>query len=358
MTQAWMAPLPKGFATQVFLPNHWFIVTRSKDVRDRPVTAQLFGTPIVLFRDQNNTVNALLDRCPHRNVPLSLGDVCEDGTLRCAYHGWRFDGHGQCRFIPTRTEQQVQPSHHAVAYPACDQDGFVWVYTLDLNNPVVPKTRPHIFKLLGHPGYTSVRETVFVDGDLYAALENALDVPHTAFLHRGLFRSQHRGLLIKARIHRQSNRVDAEYVGEPRPAGWVAKILAPGGGPVVHFDRFILPSVAQVEYRLGSANHMMIESFMTPLDEKRTRIDAVVSFSVRMPHFLVKLLLRPFAMKLFEQDAKILKHQYESIDRFGGEQFASTEVDVLGKHILRLLKAAERGQLDTAEEHAEVALMI
>ena len=33
---------------------------------------------------------ALLDRCPHRSVPLSFGKVA-DGRLQCGYHGWAFD---------------------------------------------------------------------------------------------------------------------------------------------------------------------------------------------------------------------------------------------------------------------------
>jgi phenylpropionate dioxygenase-like ring-hydroxylating dioxygenase large terminal subunit len=34
-------------------------------------------------------VGALLDRCPHRGVALSLGTIT-DGCLACPFHGWRF----------------------------------------------------------------------------------------------------------------------------------------------------------------------------------------------------------------------------------------------------------------------------
>ena len=44
-------------------------------------------------------------------------------------------------------------------------------------------------------------------------------------------------------------------MGEPRPPGIVGRILSPSGGLVTHFDRFILPSIAQVEYRIGTENH-------------------------------------------------------------------------------------------------------
>ena len=41
-------------------------------------------------RDSAGRPSALVDRCPHRNLALSLGTVHPDGNLECAYHGWRF----------------------------------------------------------------------------------------------------------------------------------------------------------------------------------------------------------------------------------------------------------------------------
>ena len=34
-------------------------------------------------------------RCAHRGTQLSVGWV-EDDCIRCRYHGWRYDGSGQC----------------------------------------------------------------------------------------------------------------------------------------------------------------------------------------------------------------------------------------------------------------------
>ena len=41
-------------------------------------------------------------------------------------------------------------------------------------------------------------------------------------------------------------------------------------------------------------------------------------------------LLEPFALRIFGQDASILRAQAENIRRFGGEQYMSTELDFLG----------------------------
>lgn len=48
------------------------------------------GKPICLVR-HGNDVSAFLDECPHQGMPLSAGEVLEDGTLECAWHGARFD---------------------------------------------------------------------------------------------------------------------------------------------------------------------------------------------------------------------------------------------------------------------------
>ena len=107
---------------------------------------------------------------------------------------------------------------------------------------------------------------------------------------------------------------------------------------VTHFDRFLLPSIAQVEYRLGEKSHLVTTSAMTPIDDFKTRLWAVVTFRLPLPHFLVQPFLMPVAMRILRQDAVILRAQTDVIKRFGGERFTSTELDVLGHEIWRLLE--------------------
>ncbi len=346
--------LTRGHASVVRLPRQWFVVCTSRELGRRPVSRELQGVPLVLFRDERGAPHALLDRCPHRNVPLSMGEVSSDGTLECPYHGWRFDGGGACRHVPSLVGDPSAKARNAPAYATVEQDGFVWVWSLADD---APTTTPHRFALVDARGYTTVRQVVEARSTMYSALENGLDVPHTAFLHRGLFRSKSRGITITARVTRSADRVEAEYVGEPRPTGLIARILSPSGGVVTHFDRFILPSIAQVEYRIGTENHFLVDSVMTPVSDYVTRIFAVVSFRSRLPGWLIKPFVKPLALKVFQQDAVVLARQTDTIQRFGGEQFASTDVDVLGKHIWRLMRAAERGAA-VSDERGEVPLVV
>ena len=331
-------PETKGHVSVARLARFWYVACRSADLKDRPLARDVLGVPLVLFRAQEGKAAALLDRCPHRNVPLSLGRVVAGGRLECAYHGWQFEGGGRCAHIPGLLGSEGK-ERRAPAAAVREQDGFIWVYPeLDAEPDAEPFSLPS-----AGPDYARVVRMVETESTLHATIENALDVPHTAFLHRGLFRGGKQSE-ISATVRRSADRVEVQYDGEPRPSGVAGRVLSPGGGTVEHWDRFILPSIAQVEYRLGKDVHFLVTSLCTPETDFRTRMWAVVEFKTRFPARAVARVLEPFALRIFGQDARILRAQADNIRRFGGEQYQSTELDFLGPHIWRLLKQAELGE--------------
>jgi len=261
--------------------------------------------------------------------------------LQCCYHGWEFDARRACQKIPGLMGVANTRGHEAVAYPVREQQGYVWVFT---NPEATPTVEPFHLPYLDDGGHTHARRVAEAQGTLHATIENALDVPHTSFLHKGLFRGAGARNDITAVVRRWSDRAEAEYLGEPRPTGLAARLMSPSGGEVEHFDRFFLPSIAQVEYSIGGDTHFCVTSLCTPVSDFHTKLYAVVSFRLgRMPGWIIKPFLEPFGRWIFAQDARILKLQTEAVHRFGGEQYASTDIDVLGGHIWRLMKAAERG---------------
>lgn len=323
------------------LPDYWYVACRSRELRGRPIRRVLLGIPLVLFRSEGGAAGALLDRCPHRNVRLSQGQILPSGLLECCYHGWQFDVTGACRLVPGLPGTGETRGRRAERYAALERDGFVWVCP---GTSVDPPREPYPLPLVSDPSYTTVVRVVDVRASVHAAVENALDVPHTAYLHKGLFRGRGTPNRIDVEVRRWADRVEAAYLGEPRPPGLAARLLSPSGGVVEHWDRFILPSIAQVEYRLGRENHVVITSLHSPVTDFETRIFAVISLRVRIPGALLKPLLQPIAMKIFRQDAEILKDQTEQIRAFGGEQYMSTDADVLGREIWRLMNLAQRGE--------------
>lgn len=335
--------------------DDWYPLCRSEDLGERPLATSLFGEPLVLFRSgAAGEPAALLDRCPHRNVPLSLGRVRGE-RLQCIYHGWEFGRDGLCGAVPGLVGEVRSRERRVAAHAARDSQGFVWVYG---RADAAPEREPYRFPHADDPGYTSAREVLDVRGSLHATAENALDVPHTAFLHGGLFRNETRPRReIEVVVRRAGDRVEAEYIGEARPPGIVAKFLAPRGGEVVHFDRFILPSVAQVEYRLGDS-HLSISAALAPLEDYRTRLCVTFTFRLPVPGALVRPVLRPFALRVFRQDAGMLARQTDTIERFGGEAYKFTEIDVLGVEIFDLLRRAEKGERAAAASERRLRIAV
>ncbi|HEY8516536.1 MAG TPA: aromatic ring-hydroxylating dioxygenase subunit alpha [Candidatus Binatia bacterium] len=346
------APQSKGHLSVARLSRWWYVACRSKQLGTKPIARTVLGVPMVLFRTSDGRPAALLDRCPHRNVPLSLGRVLGNGRLECPYHGWQFDGTGRCRLVPGLCSEgsgdcDDVPGRRTPAFAVRERDGFVWVYP---SADEEPRTEPPPLPHAADAGYTTVVRELEMESTLHAAVENALDVPHTAFLHRGLFRGNGERHEIKVVVRAIPRGVEAEYIGEPRPPGLAGRLLSPSGGIVEHWDRFLLPSIAQVEYKLGTENHLLVTSLCTPVSDFTTHMFAVVSFRLRVPGSFVRPLLTPVAMRILRQDASILRVQASTIRRFGGEQYMSTEIDVLGPHIWRLLKQAEADALPASEE--------
>ncbi|MEN9818180.1 MAG: hypothetical protein RLZ32_2060 [Gemmatimonadota bacterium] len=77
------------------------------------------GAAVCLVR-HGDAVYAVEDRCPHRDFPLSGGDVVAPGVLECPWHGARFDVRtGGCL---------AGPATDAIAtWPVTVADGRVYV---------------------------------------------------------------------------------------------------------------------------------------------------------------------------------------------------------------------------------------
>jgi len=219
----------RGKASSVaHISDDWFIACLSKELKKAPVQVIINGTPIVVFRS-GEKLGALLDRCPHRNVPLSTGRVKGD-RLQCPYHGWEFTTEGHCGHIPCLVDDDAdKEARRAPSFAVRELDGFVWVYGEPDSDPL---RDPFRFPHSDDKRYAHVDTQMVLEGSIQQIAENALDVPHTAFLHGGIFRNPSKTHLIDVEIYRFAEKCEAHYIGEPSPPGLIGKILAPGGGEI------------------------------------------------------------------------------------------------------------------------------
>ena len=69
--------------------SHWTVICRVEDI---PVlgarrVARAQGLPVAVFRNSEDEVFALLDRCPHKAGPLSQG-IVSGRLVACPLHNW------------------------------------------------------------------------------------------------------------------------------------------------------------------------------------------------------------------------------------------------------------------------------
>jgi hypothetical protein len=112
------------------MAGQWWIVALSEQLaRDKTLAVVCEGERLALFRNAHGEAFALEDRCPHRRVLLSPGQV-KPGGLQCPYHGWTFDGaSGKCSDIPNLRRDEKIPPAAVRAFPVAECNGFVHVFT-------------------------------------------------------------------------------------------------------------------------------------------------------------------------------------------------------------------------------------
>lgn len=160
--------------------NQWYAGGFESQVSAaRMLKRTICGEPLVLYRDPDGRPIALHDRCWHRLVPLSLGELTADG-VRCGYHGVEFGHDGVCSRIPGVA--RVPRGAGVRRFEARDHDGYTWVWIGD--DPADPQRLPRL-------SWHADAELASSIGDLAVAcdfrllIDNLMDASHLAFVHKG-----------------------------------------------------------------------------------------------------------------------------------------------------------------------------
>ena len=261
----------------------------------RPVKrVRLLGEDLVLFRDPAGRYGLLHRHCTHRGADLAFAR-CEDGGLRCPFHGWLYDVSGAC------LEQPAEPTgstfHLKVrqpSYPCIERSGIIWAYLGPGEPPPFPA-----FDCFAAPD-----SHVFAFKGLWScnwlqALEVGIDPAHASFLHRffadedpsyAAYGRQFRAATIGAdipmtRLMREVPNPRLE--SEPTPYGLRITTLRPINDQVMHLritnmvmpHGFVIPlsrdmTITQFHVPIDDTHcywYAMFTSFTTPVDKATMR---------------------------------------------------------------------------------------
>jgi phenylpropionate dioxygenase-like ring-hydroxylating dioxygenase large terminal subunit len=321
----------------ITLRNFWYVVAESHELNSEHVLSrQVLGEPIAIFRDVTGQPAALRDRCLHRNAPLSSGRVSR-GQLQCGYHGWTYDLMGSVVRIPSQGSSRPTTLRCVSAYETCEQQGYVYV-RLEKAEDSHPFNMPHY----GERPWRHIRVQNRFENTLTNCVENFVDIPHTAYVHDRLFRSECQEVL-NATVRRTEGTVEAVYRNEKRNLGLFKWFLNPAGNEIRHVDRFHMPNVTCVEYVFGPHRKFIITSQSVPVSKDETLVYTDLTYDYGIWSDFARPFVRWAGQRVIDQDCAILKAQHQAARRFG-ETFSHTPADIIHVFIESIQRELEQGK--------------
>jgi 5,5'-dehydrodivanillate O-demethylase oxygenase subunit len=161
-----------------YLRRFWQPVYRARDLAPgRAVPVRIMGEDFTLYRGEGGASHLLAFRCAHRGTQLSTGWVEED-CLRCLYHGWKYDGSGQCVEQPGEDEG-FAAKVRLRSYPTQEYLGLVFGYFGEGEPPPLPR-----FLDFEEPGVVDVYPPEYWPCNYFNRIDNAADAAHLTFAHR------------------------------------------------------------------------------------------------------------------------------------------------------------------------------
>ncbi len=283
------------------LANFWYPVAVANKIVDQPVAATLLDQKLVLYRTSKGVV-AANNLCLHRGVPLTMG-WCEEGHIVCKYHGFRYDGEGQCVKIPAHPDAVIPPKLRLHTYPVEEKYGLIWVCLS--GNPA--NVLPDIPQWDATGYQCSIPDPLDLEAAAGRQLEGFLDVAHFAWLHHETFGDRNNPVVPNYPVEKTPSGLHIEYrstVGNYLRQGGAA--YAQEDGVVRVFD-VTLPFSARLVVQMPDKARLVILNSASPVSARKTRL-----FPLLMRNYDLSEPVEPFIdynNKIFNEDRDVVQAQ-------------------------------------------------
>lgn len=169
--------------------NFWYAMEESAKVTaDEPLHVRRLSQDFVLFRDEDGKINCLQNTCSHRGASLGHGKI-RNGHVECPYHGWQFNGGGDCVYIPSLGPdgQKIPKRTRIDSYPVHEEYGLIFAFLGDLPEDerpplLLPHTNPYGVDYSGEQ-WRWVTQQWPLESNYERNIENGLDPAHNEFVH-------------------------------------------------------------------------------------------------------------------------------------------------------------------------------
>ena len=170
-----------GSLAGTFMRRFWHPIHRAEELRAgqaKPI--EIMSERFTLYRSESGTPHLVDFRCPHRGAQLSAGWV-EGDSIRCMYHGWLFDGAGQCIEQPAE-EKSFATKIRLRSYPTQEYLGLIFAYFGADKAPPFPR-----YRHMEEEGVLEVLSTEVWPCNFFQRIDNNGDTYHVPFVHRGAY---------------------------------------------------------------------------------------------------------------------------------------------------------------------------
>lgn len=311
------------------IPNLWYIVMDSSQVRKKPVGVTRMGEKLVFWRDGTGKVSCFRDKCVHRGVQLSKGKVLHD-HLQCPFHGFEYEPSGRVIKIPANGRNAVVDERFRVnSYPTYEAHDLIWIWWGE--NPPADLKPPLFFEDIDdHLSYAKSYD--HWQAHYSRVIENQLDVAHLPFVHHNTIGRGGLTLVDGPGMEWVSEDMFFIYFYNRLDDGTPPR--KPEDVPVPDLDKdfkleFIFPNLWQ--------NHIgekvRILAAFVPVDEENTLLYLrfYQKFS-RIPWIrgLVNRLAMPFNLLIAHQDRRVVMTQQPKASRLQiGEQLIQADKPII-----------------------------
>ena len=339
----------------MYLINAWYVAGWSSEFVNKPMPRTYLGEHVVLYRGKNGRIVALEDRCCHRAMPLSQGEVVND-NIRCEYHGLMFDGTGRCVDIPG--QEVISPNAKVRSYAVEERDDLVWIWMGDPQraNP------EEIVRYPWHGSWPYKAKTEVLKCNYLLVSDNLLDQTHAAYVHKSTLASEP-DAYAKAKMHTSPTKDGVKF------ERWMLNCLPPGlyasavkfSGRVDRWQEFeyVAPScilqftgaldVGKGAYEAGARDGgfgLRIFYGITPETEDTTWFFWSTANGYRQNEPEATEQLFRSIEEAFKEDEAVLEAQHATLKRLGDRPLININSDGARVHARLALErkiAAERG---------------
>lgn len=169
---------PQVVALTADLPEPGAVVTRDR-----------LGVPVVLTRDVDGVVHALVNVCAHRAAQVVADGRDRTRRLSCPYHAWTYDLTGSLVGVPDAASfcDVDVPGPGLAALPVTERHGLIWAVPVPAGSPPEPDLGPFAedfdgYDIAAHRHWRSHRFDLALNWKL--VVDTFLEPYHFASLHR------------------------------------------------------------------------------------------------------------------------------------------------------------------------------